>query len=261
MTKADSTKNQKSHAQNANTNSPPKLKIAWATAESAKYACSNFHYSRCVPVFKAVRVGAWENEKFIGVVLFGQGATPEIGSPYGLKMTEICELTRVALSSHSAPVSRIVAIAIKFLRKQCPGLRMIVSFADAGYGHHGGIYQAGNWVYVGGTKTHGYRINGVVYHPKTLHSRYGKGGQSIPWLRKHVDKHAERIETGFKHKYLMPLDDEMKKRVEPLSKPYPKRVRSVDSDTSGDQPEVGGANPTRTLSVPLDQSGVEPCQN
>jgi hypothetical protein len=239
--------------------SRPELRIDWATAEAARYACLNWHYSRCVPVFKAVRIGVWEGGKFIGVVLFGQGATPEIGSPYGLKQTEICELTRVALTNHASPVSRIVALALRFLRKQSPGLRLVVSFADASQGHHGGIYQAGGWVYVGGSQTHGYFVNGSVVHPKTLHSRYGKGGQSIPWLRANVDPRAERIVSGFKHRYLMPLDDAMRKQIEPLRKPYPKRERSADSGTPGNQSGGGGANPTRSLSTPDRTKGGEGC--
>jgi len=225
----------------------PELKIDWATAEAARYACEKWHYSKCVPVFKAVRFGVWENDAFVGVVLFGQGATPEIGSPYGLDQTEICELTRVALTKHISPVSRIIAVALRFLSKQCPGLRMVVSFADAGQGHHGGIYQAGGWVYAGGSKTHGYKVNGVIVHPKTLHSRYGKGGQSIPWLRSNVDPSAERVVSGFKHRYLMPLDDEMRRRIEPLRKPYPKRAGSSASGMSDIQSEGGGANPTPAL--------------
>jgi hypothetical protein len=197
-------------------------------------------------VFKAVRVGVWEDGKFIGVVLFGQGATPEIGSPYNLKQTEICELTRVALTKHKTPVSKIISIALKFLKKQCPGLRLIVSFADAGQGHHGGIYQAGGWVYAGGAETHGYKVNGIVVHPKTLHSRYGKGGQSIPWLKQNVDPNAERVISGFKHRYLMPLDSEMKSKIAHLSKPYPKRVKGQDS---GFPPGLGGSTPTHTLQL------------
>lgn len=228
-------------------NSRPELKIDWATAEAARYACEKWHYSRCVPVFKCVRIGVWEGGEFIGVVLFGQGATPEIGTPYQLSQQEICELTRVALRKHQWPVSRIIAIAMRFLKSHCPRLRLIVSFADASKGHHGGIYQAGGWIYAGGAETHGYYVNGEIVHPKTLHSRYGKGGQSIPWLRANVDKNATRVVSGFKHRYLMPLDADMRKRIEPRRQPYPKRVRSVDSDTSANHAEEGGANPTRTL--------------
>ncbi len=225
------------------------LFIDWASAEAAKYACEKWHYSRRVPVFKCVRVGVWEGlpRRFVGVVMFGQGATPELGRPYGLSRTQVCELTRVALSTHKSPVSRIVAIALRFLKRQCPRLQLVVSFADAAQGHHGGIYQAGGWIYAGGATTHGYCVNGETVHPKTLHSRYGKGGQSIPWLRANVDPKAERVVAGFKHRYLMPLNDQIRARIEPLRKPYPKRAGSADSGTPGIQPGGGGATPTPAL--------------
>ena len=210
------------------------LTLDWASAEAARYACERWHYSKRVPVFKAIRVGVWEDDAFIGVVMFGQGATPELGSPYGLTTTQCCELTRIALAKHQTPVSRIVAIAIRFLRRRSPGLRLIVSFADQAQGHVGGIYQAGGWLYVGGAETHAYIIHGEAVHSKTLHSRYGIGGQSIPWLRKHVDQNARRVISGFKHRYLYPLDHDMRQQLLPLSKPYPKRAKQA---MTGDHPE------------------------
>jgi hypothetical protein len=224
--------------------STPELRVDWAAHDAAAYACKTWHYSRSVPAGKLVKVGVWEAGRFVGVVIFSRGATPEIGSPYGLAQTEVCELTRVALRDHVTPVSRILAIALKFLRRFCPGLRLVVSFADAAQGHHGGIYQAGGWTYAGGSETHAYRVFGQITHPKTLHSRYGKGGQSIPWLRANIDPNAARVVAGFKHRYLMPLDAEMKARVACLSKPYPKRAKQA---TDGDQPNGGGATPTRAL--------------
>ena len=172
-----------------------------------------------------------------------------IGTPFGLEQTAVCELVRVALGHHIMPTSRIVAIAIRMLRKASPGLRLIVSFADTSQGHHGGIYQAGGWVYVGSHEYHAYRVNGRVTHPKTLHSLYGVGGQSIPWLRKHIDPNAERIANGVKHKYVMPLDDAMREQIAPLAKPYPKRPRAerIGSDAPGVHPGEGGAVPTSAL--------------
>lgn len=183
-----------------------------------------WHYSKRLPVFKSVRVGVWDDGKFAGVVMFGQGATPEFGKKYGLQRTQICELTRVALGKHSSPTSKIVAIAVKMVSKRCPKLRLIISFADSEQGHTGTIYQAGNWLYAGQSVTHGYRVNGKIEHPKTLHSRYGKGGQSVPWLRSNVDENAERVVAAVKHRYLMPLDAEMRTQIESLRQPYPKKA-------------------------------------
>jgi hypothetical protein len=60
-------------------------------------------------------------------------------------------LTRIALTNHKAPVSRIMAITLRKLKKHAKGLKLVVSYADFNQGHHGGIYQATNWIYVGGT--------------------------------------------------------------------------------------------------------------
>jgi len=224
--------------------SKPVLKIDWATHEAAKFACLNWHYSKKIPVSGTIKIGVWENNKFIGVVIFSRGATPEIGSPYGLSQTEICELTRIALNNHISPVSKIISIAFKFLKKKSPKIRCVVSFADCSQGHHGGIYQATNWIYAGCSETHAYKVLGKIEHPKTLHNRYGKGGQSIPWLRRNVDVNAERVVALIKHRYIMPLDNDMRKQIEPLSKPYPKRVKKQESEFPS---ELGGAVPTDTL--------------
>jgi hypothetical protein len=52
-----------------------------------------------------------------------------------------------------------------------------------------------------------------------------------------------------KHRYLMPLDDEMRVRILPLAKPYPKRATSIGSDAAGDQLAEGGACPTVALEI------------
>ena len=143
------------------------LRIDWASHQAAEYACKNFHYSKSIPVPPIVKVGAWENDKYIGCVLFSRGASSNLLKPYGLNQDQGCELTRVALTSHKTPVSRIMMLAIKFLKKKCPELKLIVSFADPQCGHHGGIYQATNWLYVGDT------AKGKEYwhKGKRLHSR------------------------------------------------------------------------------------------
>ena len=66
-------------------------------------------------------------------------------------MTECAELCRIALNKHVTPVSRILSIAIKMLKREMPGIRLLVSYADLNQGHEGKIYQASNWVFVGMT--------------------------------------------------------------------------------------------------------------
>ena len=226
-----------------------KLHLDWCNEAAARYAVMHWHYSQRMPAGKRVRIGVWEDGEFVGVVIFGGGATPEIGKPFGLGRLQVCELVRVAMGTHCTPVSRVVAIALRMLRKHSPGIELVVSFADTAQGHRGGIYMAGGWVYVGSCAYHVIRLKGRNRHPKTLHSLYGKGGQSIPWLRANVDPKAERITTPPKHKYVMPLTDTGQAIVAPMSQPYPQRAGSADSGTPTVQAGGGGATPTPALST------------
>jgi len=205
-------------------NKSPDLKIDFCDVDAARYAVEHFHYSKSLPGSKKIKLGVWEDGVFIGAVIFSHGATPHIGSPYGLPQTEVCELTRVALAKHRTPVSRIVAIALKMLKRGNPGLRLVVSYADTDHGHAGGIYKAGGWVYEG-LMNEGARgafiIKGQRVHPKTVHSKYGHGAQSLKWLRANIDPNAGEHFTGGKHKYLMALDDDMRAKIEERRKPYP----------------------------------------
>lgn len=209
----------------------PQLKIDWATHDAAKYACVNWHYSGCLPVGKLVKVGAWEDGKFIGVVLFSRGASPHLGTRFNLTQDQCVELVRVALTKHKTEVSKIVAIAMKFLKKSNPKLRLVVSFADPDKGHHGGIYQAGNWIFCGNSGS----TTELFIRGRWMHMRNGF---------KDMTKDTPQRTMPGKYRYVMPLDAEMKERILPLSKPYPKRVK----DQALEHPSnLGGETPTHTL--------------
>jgi hypothetical protein len=104
---------------------PVNLKLDWCTHAAAKHAVMNWHYSKTMPVGKSVKIGVWENGQFIGAVIFGRGANNNMLKPYGLSQTEGCELVRIALRKHITPVSRIIKIALLFLKKNSPDLRII----------------------------------------------------------------------------------------------------------------------------------------
>lgn len=212
----------------------PDLKIDWATHEAAKFACENWHYSRCLPAGKLVKIGAWEDGNFIGAVLFGRGASPSLGAKFDLSQDECVELVRVAMRRHKTEISRIVAIALRFLKKTNPGLRLVVSFADPDKGHAGGIYQAGNWIYCGKSpETKELFIDGRWVH--------WRGG-----FYSKTENTPQRLMPG-KHRYLMPLDAATKAKMVALARPYPKRAGSDTKDTAGVQPAKGGSTPTPAL--------------
>jgi len=224
------------------------LLVASCTYEAAKYAVMNWHYSQAMPSGKLIKHGVWEDDTFIGVVLYGRGANRDLLKPYGLDATQGCELVRIALTEHTATVTSIVSASMKDLKKQSPRLRVIVSFADLQQGHHGGIYQAGNWIYTGKSiAADEYIINGTRVHGRSARAmrqaKQGgaiKGESTLDWLHKYVDANATRIQGSRKHRYVYPLDKQMRRKIEKLRQPYPHAVEGseVSRDTSGVEGQV-----------------------
>jgi len=216
----------------------PKLRLDWVDGEAARFACKRWHYTRTMPV-APVKIGIWEDEKFAGVILFGVGSGRAThGGRFGLKKHhDIAELCRIAMAPwHQTPVSRCLAIATRMLKKQSPNLRMLISFADIAQGHHGGIYQANGWLYLGVTESDlAFIVNGKRKHNKTIRIAVANTRRDRPlaerrkpaidWLHEHIDPNARRVELPGKHRYVLPLDDEMRSRLLPMVLPYPKREK------------------------------------
>ena len=196
-----------------------------------------------MPVSKPSPVGVWEDSVFIGAVIFALGASPSLGSPYGLTMWQCCELVRVALTEHESQVSKIVTMAMKLITARNKGLRLIVSFADPFQGHNGTIYQAMNWIYAGqSSNSKMYKIGRSLVDPRRFN---GHG-----WNKeKRPPTHAELIDVPGKHRYLYPLDRAMRRQIAPLALPYPKRETSgpsVDGDTPVPTGEAGSTPAARS---------------
>ena len=229
------------------------MKVAPCSYKAAKYAVEHWHYSQSLPVPPRTMFGVWEHGKFIGTVIFSRGASPELGRQYGLKQVEVCELTRVALNDHDAPVTQVVAAAIKALRKHSPGLRLIVSFADPHYGHHGGIYQAGNWVYSGDTAPGvEYRDrNGKRWHSRQLSKDGVRKQFGVPRKAPKVSD-MTAVKTPGKHRYLMPLDRAMRRQVQSLARDYPRAAVQASTETRSSSTAEGQVQPLGT--APLSPS-------
>ena len=234
-------KNPLSNARPAAMNSTgkPTLKIDWATHEAAKFAVEKWHYSRCIPKSKLAKFGVWEDGKYIGAVIYGVGATADLVKRYGLEPIQGCELVRVALTSHKTEVSRIVAITLKLLKAKFSGLRLVVSFADPAQGHHGGVYQAGGWLFTGGSAiSDEYIYLGKQWQGRAFRHKF-KGMENHPSVQK--------VKGTSKHRYLMPLDSAMREQIAPLAKPYPKRTTRTKEQDAEHPSALGGASPTRAL--------------
>ena len=216
------------------------IKEPWmrpSCGNEAKYACEHFHYSRVCPLVARSYSFFTPSSEFIGCVIFGHGATPNIGKPFGLEQNNCYELVRVALNGKQGhgQTSRIVAAAVRqFIKDIGRDLKMIISYADLDQGHRGIIYQATNWIYAGPTGKYrdGYILtNGRFVHRrslvaiiKTMVNRPTGGAQSELDLCRIIFKDPDALPhyTKGRHLYLFPVSKDMKQLALTLRKPYPK---------------------------------------
>lgn len=207
------------------------ITIKKASNKAIAYACKYYHYAGHSPAGNVLGYSVFNDDEFCGVVTFGSGANNNIGTAYGLKQGEVCELTRVALNGKQPTTSQVVAMCLKRLKKDAPLIRLVVSYADADQKHFGTIYQATNWLYVG-TNLQNVKDGSYIIHGKRVHGRRisnyvrAKGGlhglTRLQFVQKYYDSNATEYVTHGKRKYLMPLDKRLHKQLQPQVKPYPK---------------------------------------
>jgi len=222
------------------------LHLDWCSHEAAKYAVMNWHYSKLMPKSKLAKIGVWESGVFAGAVIYGVGAVQNIGKPFGLRADQACELVRVALSPNCMCIaSKVLSISLRIVKRTFPNLQIVISYADINQDHVGTIYQASNWTYMGKANDDGGSaiVNGVEIHGRALSLKYGT--RSLDWIRRNVDPSAKKATTLGKHKYLYPLTPEMRAKIAPLAKPYPKRA--LEAGDHPDQGQSDGAEPILTL--------------
>jgi len=191
------------------------MKLEKASFKAIKYACLNFHYSKVVPAQYIGYSVFNNNNEWCGVILFGGGASANMGKPYKLNYGQYLELTRMALNGKQESTSKAMSIAMKLIKKDNPTVKLLISYSDKGQNHFGTIYQATNWVFVGENESSGkdYFYQGKWRHDRTL-NEYSKS---------FLSKLETRKRSG-KRKYIYPLDKKLIDLCNLLKKPYPKKI-------------------------------------
>lgn len=199
--------------------SAPDLVIGEASARAVTLACRAWHYTHSVPPKPWITYGVWEDRHWIGVVVFGRGTNQNLGRPYGLDHHEVIEGTRLALKQHKVPATRILSQVLKRLHADHPEIKLVITFADPDQGHHGGIYQAGNWIYAGmSSPDRAYQDRrGRIYHRRQV--------SASGWMRAFGGKRRcpridqlTMINIPGKHRYLMPLHPRTRRRLRAMAR-------------------------------------------
>ena len=122
-------------------------------SEDARPFIMKIHYARRMPCIQYA-FGLFEDEKLIGVVTFGQPASPSLcigiaGAENKMHVLELNRLVMLQEKNDKNNASFLVGGGLKLL----PRWTYVVSYADWGGWHHVGyVYQATNFLYTGMTK-------------------------------------------------------------------------------------------------------------
>ena len=195
--------------------------ISGSPAESAVVLYQDAH----------LEVGVWEctpaGHSFVGVIVYGRGASMSLGDAYGCSSLEVCELVRVALSpGRHVPTSRPLGYSLRLLSRMNPGLRLVVSFADPAQGHVGTLYQATNWIFAGVTA----EAPMFLYRGRWCHLRevafgaFGKGG-AVAGFRDLPQRTAPP-----KYRYLYPFASGLRRELVERFADLPYFVASIGNE-------------------------------
>lgn len=194
------------------------MRLEKASYKAVRYACMNFHYAKSVPAAPVGFSVFNDKNEWCGVIVYGLGVNPHAGKPYGLMSGQFLELTRMALNGKQESTSKAMSISIKLIKKMCPSVKLLISYADKGQNHTGTIYQATNWYYVEDIDSSGteFFLNGKWRHDRSLDM----------FSREQLNTLPKRKKPG-KFKYVFPIDKSLVQLCKDLSKPYIKKQADI----------------------------------
>ena len=202
----------------------PTIEIKQIAYTDVKPFLLNIHYARKMPQVQYA-FGLFVDAELVGVVTYGQPATPSISKGIAtedykhrvLELNRICLLPKYNGGNYA---SMLVGKSLRMLPKDY----YVVSYSDTAWGHIGYIYQATNWLYTGMTR------------PRTDMANK-KGGHA----RHYVKGEKVRIYRSAKHRYVYMTGDKtkQKKLLRWAVFPYPK----------GDSQKYDVNNPTPIIDM------------
>ena len=174
-------------------------------------------------------------EKLAGVAIYGYpvGARAAASISPELQPKQALELTRLSIHEEYGKNMESISISktFKWLKKNASDIKVLISYADPGQEHIGGIYQATNWVYQGNSlglmPNYGIRLEegGKWIHSRTTFEMFGSN--NVEHLKSRIGHTFWRKKEAEKHRffYLLGTKGEKKRIMENLKhppKPYPK---------------------------------------
>jgi hypothetical protein len=197
--------------------------VAQIPCKEARDIITNFHYSHRVVNNSYLHLGVYIGEALEGALQFGYMLNPARAGKVvaGTVQGQYMELNRMWLSDEAPrnSESRAISYSVKYIRRICPSVAWIQSFADERCGGLGVVYQAANFLFIGSHKTAFFELDGDIYH-KMLLTAHQKSGQRGHYVRANLHRAVRKDLRQFR--YIFFLKRDWMKRLKLPVQPYPK---------------------------------------
>lgn len=198
----------------------------------ANHFVSYYHYSHVGFKGAKYNLGIYNKKTNLlcGVLQWGRAAQSKIRLDRyvneEIHLEEYLELNRFCMADEEErnSESESIALGMKWIKKNLPNIRLLVSYAGRKEGNYGYIYQATNWEYLGYFISNGFwELDGEERHSLTACRRYQKYGDQSLGLYEGLCalyQDVRRIESK-QFIYIQRLDRRLTTANEVL--PYPKK--------------------------------------
>lgn len=198
------------------------LYVAQIPCALAREVIQRHHYSHSVVNNSYIHLGVYRHGAFEGVLQWGYALMPAGAGRIveGTVQGQYLELNRMWISD-DAPrntESRAISYALKYIRRACPSVAWVQSFADERCKGLGVVYQACSFLYVGAHFSPFYVLDGEVYHKLNATAR-SRGGRAA-YLRAHIDR--AQVVQWRQFRYVRFLKTDWRQRLRLPVLPYPK---------------------------------------
>jgi hypothetical protein len=209
------------------------IELKRIAAQPANAFIQKWHYSGKIVRNSQLHFGCFVGPRLMGAMSFGCSLDKRkiIGLVKGTGWNEFVELNRMAFHDDlpKNSESRCIAVALRLIKKFCPQIKWVLSFADATQCGDGAIYRASGFKLIGikkntdilrlpdGEVTHSFNLKPTIN--SKLYQKYGRGGEGSSALAKRIG--AEKLD-GFQIKYIYFLDKSKEKDLTVPVLPYSK---------------------------------------
>ena len=186
------------------------------------------HYSGTTSFGTKVSLGIYEDGILYGVMQLGMGVHPSGTAKHvsGTANDEYLELNRLWISDDLGynSESKAIGLMFKWIKKNMPEIKWLITFADGIEGNCGTIYQATNWLYTGYNKSGGLWVTKDGKKMHHLSAMKGLPNSKRETLEAKWGTPLYRV-AGGQFRYVYFLNKKSKRHLQIPTFPYPKASR------------------------------------